>query len=192
MLLALSKLEVASRRWHGSKHGPLWVDYVRSHLRAVPAVELEEGKTYKYLDPERLKGHICAGWALVFCGVLLFAVSFIPSNNPDLLALWIIRGGALALALGSIPSIRRDSALARSLKHTYWLEGGRLLVSNGAQTESFSATPIRTAKGKPEGRAPKFMVWWEEFENERGRIRLDRRFLWPVESGSVPQVSDVR
>jgi hypothetical protein len=180
MVLALSKLEVASRRWHGSKHGPLWIDYVRSHLRAVPAVEFEEGKTYKYLDPERLKGHIGVGWAIVFCGGLLLVVTLLPSEDAGDAVLWITRAFAIGLCLAAIPSIRRDRALARSLGFVYGIEGGRLQVSNGAQTESFAATPVRTAKRLPEGRVPKFMVWWEEYANERGRIRIDRRFLWPV------------
>jgi hypothetical protein len=180
MLLALARLETASRRWKGSKHGPLWIDYVRSHLRTVPAVEMEPGKKYKYLDPERLKGHIGVGWGVVFCGALLFLVALFPSEDAGDAAIWIIRAFALGLMVAPIGSIRRDHELARSLGYVYWVEGGRLHVSDAARTETFSSVPGRTARGEPEARVAKFMVWWEEYENERGRIQIDRRFLWPV------------
>ncbi len=181
MLVLASKLEVHQNRAGGSKHGPLWVDYVRSHLRAVPAVEIEPGKKYKYLDPERLKGHIGVGWAIVFCGALLFAVTLLPSEDAGDVAIWIIRAFALGLMLAPIGVIRRDRALARSLGHVYWFEGGRLHVSNGDRIESFAVVPVRAVRGKPKAKVPKYMVWWEEYENERGRIRIDRRFLWPVD-----------
>jgi hypothetical protein len=181
MLVIASNLEVHQDRAGGSKHGPLWVDYVRSQLRTVPAVEIEPGKRYKYLDPERLKGHIGAGWALVLFGGLFLAVSLFPSADAGDGAIWIIRAFALGLILAPIGVIRRDRALARSLGYVYWVEGGRLHVSNGGRVESFAVVPVRTVRGKPEAKVPKFMVWWEEYENERGRIRLDRRFLWPVD-----------
>ena len=54
-------------------------------------------------------------------------------------------------------------------------------MSDGMRTETFPNVPVRSARGNPDARVPKFIVWWEEYENERGRIRLDRRFLWPME-----------
>lgn len=185
LLPLVERLEKNSERAKGSDHGPLWVDYKRQHLQVVPAVEMVEGKKYRYLDPRRLKEHRQNGIGIAIALGFFFAVTWIPPANPeDFKVMWIVRGAMFLLMFVPIKLIQSDKRMRDTLTDTFWIDGGRLYTQRGARVASFSSVPVRTAKGDPEDGMSKFMAWWEEYENECGKYRLDRRFLWPLDDES--------
>jgi hypothetical protein len=149
---------------------------------------MEDGVKYRYLDPKALASQRKVAWPLT--GVLALmtvlitgGVASLPPETAQSESQWT---GWLVCACFAIATptplflLKRERAEHALLQDTVWTEGDRLFVQRGTFVQSFPSTPVRTQAPKQNQNRHMFLSGFEEFRNENGTYRLDRRFLWPV------------
>jgi hypothetical protein len=172
-----------------SHHGPTVDEFWSVFGKNLGPIQMEDGVKYRYLDPKALASQRKVAWSLfgslAFMTVLITGcVALLPPETAQPEAqrsAWIVCA-VLAIATPlPLLFLKRERAQLALLQDTVWTEGDRLFVQRRDLVQSFSTTPISTKAQKKNQNSHFFLSSFEEFKNEAGTYRLDRRYLWPID-----------
>jgi hypothetical protein len=160
--------------------------FIKEFGRSVGPIRMEDGVRYRYVDPKALAAERNSAWVgfggLLFMGAMFGFFGVISYGKSDLATQWFCWGLAGACALGGLACLlwlkkeREDKA---SVNDVVWTIGDRLYVERAGRVAEFPTPAVLTKTIRKDRHGHVFMSWHEVYANDRGRYRLDRRYLWP-------------